>query len=75
MNKEQKLYELRKEEERLLRQEESLLKEKRMLENQIEDLKGTVQMHKPRSGILSRLILILESFLSSCSQRHPMSHE
>ena len=34
MNKEQKLYELRKEEERLLRQEESLLKEKRMLENQ-----------------------------------------
>ncbi|WP_297662868.1 flagellar hook-associated protein [uncultured Streptococcus sp.] len=37
MNKEQKLYELRKEEERLLRQEESLLKEKRMLENQIED--------------------------------------
>ena len=37
MNKEQKLYELRKEEARLFRQEESLLKEKRMLENQIED--------------------------------------
>ena len=37
MNKEQKLYELRKEEARLFRQEESLLKEKSLLENQIED--------------------------------------
>lgn len=37
MNKEQKLYELRKEEARLFRQEESLLEEKRLLENQIED--------------------------------------
>ena len=37
MNKEQKLYELRKEEARLFRQKESLLKEKSLLENQIED--------------------------------------
>ncbi|WP_148881308.1 flagellar hook-associated protein [Streptococcus sp. Marseille-P7376] len=37
MNKEQKLNELRKEEARLFRQEESLLEEKRLLENQIED--------------------------------------
>lgn len=37
MNKEQKLYELREEEARLFRQEESLLEEKRLLENQIED--------------------------------------
>lgn len=37
MNKEQKLNELRKEEARLFRQEESLLEEKRLLESQIED--------------------------------------
>lgn len=37
MNKEQKLYELKKEEARLFRQKESLLKEKSLLENQIED--------------------------------------
>ena len=40
MNKEQKLYELRKEEARLFRQKESLLKEKSLLENQIEDFEG-----------------------------------
>ena len=36
MNKEQKLYELRKEEARLFRQKESLLKEKSLLETQID---------------------------------------
>lgn len=73
MNKEQKLYELRKEEARLFRQKESLLKEKSLLENQIEDFERYCSDAQTQLWDSFETYPCSRIFLSSCSQRHSMS--